>query len=165
MKWVGKIELFRLPLVGWMMKLSDDIPVNRKDPHSGATMLLRALHVLEKHCSVIFFPEGTRSPDGRVGRFNDGAFHLAVKAQVPILPIAIEGSYGCLPKKSWRFGLPQTILLRLLSPVTTAGLSVDDVPVLRERIRRMILEQVAAFRGVGPAEVDALSTSEPVPAR
>jgi 1-acyl-sn-glycerol-3-phosphate acyltransferase len=165
MKWVGKIELFRLPLVGWMMKLSEDIPVNRKDPRSGATMLLRAIHVLEKHCSVIFFPEGTRSPDGRVGRFNDGAFHLAVKAKVPILPIAIEGSYGCLPKKSWRFGPPQTILLRLLSPVTTAGLSVDDVPALRDRIRGMIVEQVAAFRGVSPPEVDALHGTAPATSR
>ena len=164
MKWVGKIELFQIPLIGWMMKLSDDIPVNRKDPRSGAKMILRAMHVLEEHCSVIFFAEGTRSPDGRVGRFNDGAFHLAVKTQVPILPIALEGSYGCLPKKSWRFGLPQTIFVKLLSPVPTTGLTVNDVPELRDRIRQMIVEQVAAFRGVPPSELDALATREQTPA-
>lgn len=162
MKWVGKIELFQLPLIGWMMKISDDIPVNRKDPRSGAKMILRAMRVLEERCSVIFFPEGTRSPDGRVGRFNDGAFHIAVKTGVPILPIALEGSYGCLPKKSWRFGLPQTIFVKLLPTVPTAGLTVDDVPALRDRIRQSIIEQVAIFRGVRPPDLDALARAEQV---
>ena len=104
MKWIGKIELFRLPYLGWMMRLARDIPVDRGDRRSGAAMLLKAIHMLKLRCSVMFFPEGTRSPDGRVWRFNEGAFHIAVKAQVPVLPIAVEGSYRCLPKKSWRFG-------------------------------------------------------------
>ncbi len=166
MKWVGKIELFRLPLIGWMMHLSRDIPGDRGDRRSGARMLLTALHVLERRCSVIFFPEGTRSPDGRVGRFNDGAFHIAVKAGVSVLPIALDGSRDCLPKHTWRFGPPQTILLKLLPPVSTVGLSPEDVPALRDRVRGMIIREVAGMRGVQPEEVDALAApgvGRPVP--
>ncbi len=161
MKWVGKIELFRVPYVGLMMKLSDDIPVDRKDPHSGGAMLFRALHTLQNRCSVIFFPEGTRSPDGRVGRFNDGAFHLAVKAQVPVLPLVIEGSHNCLPKKSWRFGPPQTIRLILLPPVSTSGMDTGDVAALRDRVRASIVAEVARLRGAAVSDVDAMSPASP----
>ncbi len=157
MKWIGKAELFRLPFVGWMMRLAGDIPVDRTDRRSGARMLLAAKRCLGLRCSVMFFPEGTRSPDGRVWRFNDGAFHLAIKAGVPVLPVAIEGSRDCLPKRSWKFGPPQEILLRVLPPVDTAGLTPDRVGELRDRVRAMIVGQVAAWRGEPPASVDALA--------
>jgi 1-acyl-sn-glycerol-3-phosphate acyltransferase len=157
MKWVGKVELFRVPFTGWMMKLAGDIPVDRKDPRSGAKMLLRAHKVLQKKCSVMFFPEGTRSRDGKVGRFIDGAFHLAIKAQVPVLPLALEGSYDCLPKKSWIFGKPAQISLKVLPPVDTAGLTSEDIASLRDRVRGAIMAQVAEWRGTSVPEVDALA--------
>jgi 1-acyl-sn-glycerol-3-phosphate acyltransferase len=151
MKWVGKKELFKLPIVGWMMKMAHDIPVDRSDRRSGARMMLRVVKTLEQHCSVIMFPEGTRSLDGRVGRFNDGAFHLAVKAGVPILPVVVEGSHGCLPKKTWKFG-PVDIRLEVLPPVP-----VDSDPIrLRDTVRSMIIAKLAEWRNVTPEEVDAL---------
>ena len=158
MKWIGKKELFGLPFVGWMMKLAGDIPVDRSDRRSGAKMLLTSMKYLEQKCSVIFFPEGTRSLDGRVGKFNDGAFHLAIKAQVPILPIAIEGSYGCLPKKSWKFGKPSDVHVKVLAEVETMGMTTEDVGALNSKIRHMIIKQVAALRGVPPPEVDVVSS-------
>ena len=157
MKWIGKKELFSLPFVGWMMQLAGDIAVDRSDRRSGARMLLQAHRYLERRCSVMFFPEGTRSPDGRVGRFNDGAFHLAIKAGVSVLPVVVEGSRGCLPKKSWRFGKPTDIFVRILSPVETSGLTTNDVATLRERVRGMIIRQIADWRSTDPAAVDALS--------
>jgi 1-acyl-sn-glycerol-3-phosphate acyltransferase len=157
MKWVGKLELFRVPFTGWMMKLAGDIPVDRKDARSGARMLLRAKWVLDQKCSVMFFPEGTRSRVGRVGRFNDGAFHLAIKAQVPVLPIAVDGSYDCLPRRSWIFGKPAHISLKILPPVETAGLTTDATADLRDRVRSMIIGQVAEWRAARAAEVDALA--------
>jgi 1-acyl-sn-glycerol-3-phosphate acyltransferase len=156
MKWVGKIELFRVPFTGWMMKLAGDIPVDRKDPRSGAKMLLRANKVLQKKCSVIFFPEGTRSRNGKVGRFIDGAFHLAIKAQVPVLPLVLDGSYDCLPKNSWVFGKPANISLKILPPIDTAGMTSADIPALRDRVRTVIMAQVAEWRGSSIADVDAL---------
>ena len=151
MKWVGKKELFRLPIIGWMMKMAHDIPVDRSDRRSGARMMLRVVKTLEQRCSVIMFPEGTRSMDGRVGRFNDGAFHLAVKAGVPVLPVVVEGSHGCLPKKTWMFG-PVNIRLEVLPPVPA-----DSDPVaLRDTVRPLIIAKLAEWRKVSPDEVDGL---------
>jgi len=159
MKWIAKIELFRLPYLGWLMKLAGDIPVDRGNRRSGAAMLFRSLHALSMHCSVMFFPEGTRSPDGRVWRFNEGAFHLAIRAQVPVLPVAVEGSYHCLPKKSWRFGPPHTVRIRVLAPVSTSGLTAADASGLALRVRDRIIREVASIRGVDPAGIDCLTGS------
>lgn len=154
MKWVGKEELFRLPVIGWLMKLSRDIPVDRNDRRSGARMLLRVLNTLEHNCPVMFFPEGTRSPDGFLGKFNDGAFQIAIKAQVPVLPLVIDGSRDCLPKKSWKFGPPATIRLHALDPIPTAGLTSADAPALRDNVRGLIARQIAEWRNVDVAAVD-----------
>jgi 1-acyl-sn-glycerol-3-phosphate acyltransferase len=154
MKWVAKAELFRVPLVGWMMQLANDIPVDRDARTSRARVLILAQQVLEKRCSVMFFPEGTRSKDGRVHAFNDGAFRLAIKAQVPILPLALDGTVDALPKHSWRFGEPATIRLQVLPPIDTAGMKAADTEGLREQVRRRIVAQVAAWRGVPATAVD-----------
>jgi 1-acyl-sn-glycerol-3-phosphate acyltransferase len=105
----------------------------------------------------MFFPEGTRSPDGRVWKFNEGAFHLAIKAGVPVLPVVIEGSRDCLPKRSWKFGPPLEILLRVLPPVETDGLTSADVAGLRDQVRGMIVDQIASWRNQDAASVDALA--------
>ena len=157
MKWVAKEELFKLPYVGWMMRLAGDIPVDRKDPRSGARMLLAADKYLKQKCSVMFFPEGTRSMDGRVGRFNDGAFYLAITARVPILPLAVEGSIVCIPKKDWKFGPGSDVLLKVLPPVSTSDLTTHDTEQLRDTVRAMIVRQIADWRGVDAGTVDALA--------
>ena len=154
MKWMGKKELFNLPVIGWMMHLSGDIYVDRKSARSGAQALLRAQKYLEQRCSVMIFPEGTRTLDGRVRPFIDGAFHLAVKANVAILPLAIEGSFNCIPKKSWKFGAPSDIYLKVLPPFDTSSLTTADVPALRDRVRRAIMTQIAEWRSVPVDAVD-----------
>ncbi len=154
MKWVAKTELFRVPFVGWMLRLAGDIPLDRRDRRSGARMLLSAANYLSQHCSVMFFPEGTRSPDGHVGEFTDGAFALAVKGHVPVLPIAVDGSRDCLPKRSWKFGPAQTIRLRVLPAVSTTGMTMEDVPALREQVRGLIVGQIAEWRDVRKEEVE-----------
>jgi 1-acyl-sn-glycerol-3-phosphate acyltransferase len=157
MKWVAKRELFRLPIVGWMMRLAGDISLERGDARSGARVLVHAGRYLKNNCPVIIFPEGTRSPDGLVGNFTDGAFHLAIAAQVPILPVSVEGTSNALPKTSWRFRNTARILVTVFPEVSTAGLNREDVPALREKIRAIICESIAASRGVPQASVDAAS--------
>ncbi len=92
--------------------------------------------------------------DGRVRQFTDGAFHLAIRSKAPILPLVIEGSRDCIPKNSWKFGKPSDIQLKVLPPVETASLSIDDVPALRDQIRSMIVAQIAEWRSVSKEEVD-----------
>lgn len=163
MKWVGKKELFDIPVMGWLMKLAADIPVDRKDPASRATVLLRAQRVLDQGCSVMFFPEGTRSKDGRVKRFHDGAFRLAIEAGVPVLPLAVDGTMDAIPKHGWQFGRAD-IRLDVLPPVPTDGLTEADLPELRDRVRQMIVEHMAAWRELPAESVDALNAAPLAPA-
>src|SRR5690606_22422827 len=153
MKWVAKAGLFRLPVMGWMMRLAGDIPVDRGDTRSRAAVVMRAADALAKRCSVMFMPEGTRSKDGRVRAFQDGAFRLAIEAGVPVLPLAIDGTGGALPKHGWRFG-EAAVRLHVFDAVPTAGLAPADAPALRARVRQQIVAQIAAWRGVAPEVVD-----------
>jgi 1-acyl-sn-glycerol-3-phosphate acyltransferase len=91
-KWLAKAELFQLPVVGWMLRMAGDVPIERSDRRSSAKALLQCARYLRRHCSVVFFPEGTRSPDGQVLPFNEGPFQLAIREQVQILPLVVEGS-------------------------------------------------------------------------
>jgi 1-acyl-sn-glycerol-3-phosphate acyltransferase len=157
MKWMGKVELFKLPIIGWMMHLSGDISVDRKNPRSGAQALIKAQRYLEKHCSVMIFPEGTRTLDGRVRPFTDGAFHLAIRAKVPVLPLVVDGSRDCIPKHSWRFGKPSDIHLKVLPPIDTGSMTMEDVATLRDQVRRAIMTEIAGWRSVPIEEVDGLT--------
>lgn len=159
MKWVVKAELFQVPVFGWLMRLAGDIPVARGDKSSRAKVLVHARDYLRKDCSVMIFPEGTRSRDGRVLRFTEGAFRLAIKEQVPVLPLAIDGTQDILPKSSWRLRDAEHIRLHVFPPVETAGLTAGDTGALRERVRQTIVDQVAAWRGLPPEELDARLTA------
>jgi 1-acyl-sn-glycerol-3-phosphate acyltransferase len=158
MKWMAKEELFKLPYIGWMLKLAGDICVDRKDARSGVQALQKARSYLKEKCSVMIFPEGTRTLDGRVRQFTDGAFHLAVTSKVPILPIAIDGTFNCIPKNTWKFGKPSEILLKVLPPIDTATLTKQDIPALREKVRAAIIQQLADWRSVPREAVDGLAT-------
>ena len=164
MKWVAKAELFRLPIAGWLLRMSGDIPVDRRDRESRANVLKRARFYLQNRCSVMFFPEGTRSRDGRVQRFADGAFRLAMKEGVPVLPIAIDGTQEALPKHSiWFDPNPEKIRVRVLPPVSPEEVDADEPRALQREVRRRIIEQVAAWRGVAPDAVDGLPATTAPP--
>ncbi|MEM1041878.1 MAG: lysophospholipid acyltransferase family protein [Bacteroidota bacterium] len=157
MKWVAKAEMFRVPVAGWLMRLAGDIPVDRKDAASRTRVLGAARQVLGHRCSVMFFPEGTRSRDGRVRRFHTGAFRLAIDAGVPILPLAIDGTRDALPKNGWVFGNAIDARLKVLPPISTDGLGPANVNALADQTRDRIIAQIAAWRGTDPAEIDALA--------
>jgi 1-acyl-sn-glycerol-3-phosphate acyltransferase len=161
MKWVAKAELFRLPVAGWMMRLAGDIPVDRGDAQSRRRVFWRARRVLERRCSVMFFPEGTRSKDARVRRFQAGAFRLAIEAGVPILPVAVDGTSDAIPKHGWRFAQRLRARVGVLELVATTGRSPDDAVALAEEVRQRIVGQIAAWRGTSPESVDAYAGGPP----
>lgn len=138
MKWLSKAELFRIPIMGWMMWLAGDIPVKRGFGPSAVEAMERCRKALRQRVSVMIFPEGTRSKTAELLPFKDGAFRLAVEAGVPILPLALSGTGTALPKHGWRFGR-SAAHLRVLEPVDTAGLTLADVPALKARIRDLIV--------------------------
>ncbi len=95
-----KRELRKIPFFGWVLALSPFIPVDRTDPRDAMAGIERAAAAIREGTSVIIFAEGTRSPDGALGAFKRGAFVLAVRAQRPIVPVAIAGSSAILPSKT-----------------------------------------------------------------
>jgi len=143
-KWLAKAELFRVPGLGWMLRMAGDVPVDRADRRSSARALLQCARYLRQGCSVVFFPEGTRSPDGRVLPFNDGPFQLAIREGVPVLPLAVQGSGAALPRNSWIFGPAQDIYLTVLNAVSTDGLTVQDTRALQTQVRDLIAGALTA---------------------
>ena len=158
MKWVAKKELFDLPFAGWLLRLSGDISVDRSSKKSRAQVLTTARDYLAKRCSVMFFPEGTRSRDGRVQRFSDGAFRLAIEEEVPVLPIAIDGTHEALPKHSiWFDPNPEPIRVQVLEPVETDDYTPDQARALQRHVRARVVRQVAKWRGTELDTVDGRS--------
>jgi len=145
MKWLSKSDFFKYPLVGWMMRMAGDIRLDRGDRKSAVKVLDEMEDRLTKDVSVMVFPEGTRSADGELGEFKDGAFKVAIKAGVPILPLAVMGTRDALIKHDWRFGSSHAEV-RVLDPIPTDGLAKHDTTALREQARTAIATALADMR-------------------
>ncbi len=145
MRWVAKQELFDTPFAGWAVNLAGDIPLRRGAADSVRTMLAECRRTLAAGLSVMMFPEGTRSKDGNLLPFKDGAFELAIDAGVPVLPVALTGTHSCMPKGSRWLGEANAVV-RILEPISTDGMTHADVATLRDTTRERIAEAVAELR-------------------
>jgi len=139
-KWVAKESLFRIPFVGWSMSLAKHIKLERGNFGSIKKVYREAAQWLRTGVSVLFFPEGTRSQTSEMGDFNNGAFKLAIKERVPILPILIEGTSTAIPKGSWIFNTRTCARLKILPAIETAGYQPADFAKLRD-LAHSILKQ------------------------
>jgi 1-acyl-sn-glycerol-3-phosphate acyltransferase len=145
MKWLSKEAFFRYPLVGWMMRMAGDIRLVRGERSSAIAAMQACRDRLDKKVSVMIFPEGTRSRDGELQEFKDGAFRLAIDAGVPILPLAVNGAYTALVSGDWRLGVSNAEV-RVLDPISTEGMTKQDVPALKARVHEAIAAAVAEMR-------------------
>jgi len=145
MRWVAKESLFKQPLSGWALRLGGDIRLRRGDGESVRACLAECERALRGGISVMMFPEGTRSQDGELLPFKDGAFDLAIRAGVPILPIALAGTRAMRPKHSRWFGKAHACA-QILAPIATTGLTATDVASLRDRSRAEIAAALPALR-------------------
>jgi 1-acyl-sn-glycerol-3-phosphate acyltransferase len=137
MKMLSKKSIMRIPLLGWQMRMAGDVPVVRGNKESARRAMEELRRWLDRRVSVFFFPEGTRSPGGALGRFREGAFRLAIEAGVDVVPLALAGTEAGLPKHSIVFA-PTTATLTVLPPVSTAGLAASEAPRLAETVRGAI---------------------------
>jgi 1-acyl-sn-glycerol-3-phosphate acyltransferase len=145
MKWLSKKSIFNIPLVGWMMKMSGDVSLVRGDRSSGSNALAVCKSWLDRKMSVMIFPEGTRSADGEMREFKDGAFRLAIETGTPILPLAVHGTRSALRKHDWRLG-DSRAEVRVLEPIDTRDMTEADIPALRDRVRGLIKNEISAMR-------------------
>ena len=145
MKWLSKAAFFRYPLLGWMMRMAGDISLVRGERGSAIAAMKECRQRLDNKVSVMIFPEGTRSRDGELKEFKDGAFRLAIDSGVPILPLAVNGAYTALVSGDWRLGVSNAEV-RVLPPISTDGLTKDDVDDLKQRTHAAIAAAVAEMR-------------------
>jgi 1-acyl-sn-glycerol-3-phosphate acyltransferase len=145
MKWVAKEELFRIPWVGWMLRMSGDIAIRRGDAESGGEALARAKAYLGRGMSVMIFPEGTRSARGTLLPFKSGAFRLAIEAGVPVLPVAVHGTARGMPKGG-PWVNPCRAVARLLEPIDVSGYAPEQAVRLRDAARARIDAELPSLR-------------------
>ncbi|MEO7733037.1 MAG: lysophospholipid acyltransferase family protein [Kofleriaceae bacterium] len=145
MRWVAKESLFKQPLSGWALRFGGDIPLRRGEGESVRACLLECERAIRAGISVMMFPEGTRSQGGELLPFKDGAFDLAIRAGVPILPIALAGTRAMRPKHSRWFGKAHACA-KILAPIATTGMTAADVGRLRDQTRAAIAQALPELR-------------------
>lgn len=140
-RFVVKEELFKIPVLGFSMRAAGYIPIHRSGGKKAVKSLIEAAKKIRKGASIVIFPEGTRSRDGRLQEFKTGAFMLALKSGCPIVPVAIRGTHDILPKGSLvaRPGEVEVIIGRPIE-ISTKGRKLT-----REEAARLTHDQVAAM--------------------
>jgi 1-acyl-sn-glycerol-3-phosphate acyltransferase len=139
---LAKKELWTMPFIGWHLNRSGQIPVDTVSPNATVSSLGAAVRALRNGMPLFVFPEGSRTPDGAMQPFLAGAAFLAIRAQVPLVPIALSGVYDLLPMHTRHF-YPVDITLSVGEPISTAGLTIRQTDELNARLR-LAIEQLRA---------------------
>ncbi len=173
-KWAVKSSLFRIPFLGWHLHRAGHLEIDRGgDRKAMVATLDRFVEVLRRGKPLVVFPEGTRSPDGQVHAFKKGVFHSAVRAGVPVVPVALHGTGAAMAKgaanivaKRGEGAAPRDVLLRLGEPLLARGDGSDweRAAELRDRVRAAVVtlhEALVAEAAAPPSS--APRTSEPAP--
>ncbi len=153
-KWVSKASVFKAPFLGWNMRLNRYVPLVRGEKSSIAKMYAACAEWLRRGVPVLIFPEGTRSPDGEVKAFKDGAFRLAVDLSCPVIPIALTGTGRTLPKHGFLLREAANCRVRILDPVSPARFN-GDAAALRDHVRQLIIDERKKLDAPGPIEASA----------
>ena len=140
-RWLAKKELFQVPIWGPAMRKAGYIPVDRSHGRQALKSLGEAAQKIAAGTSVIIFPEGTRTKDGKMQNFKAGAMVLAIKSGVDIVPVAIKGTYEILPKGKLLIN-PGNVSIRVGNPITTKNYTSKDkhglAKVLQEDVAKLL---------------------------
>lgn len=140
-RWVSKREIFRMPVFGQFLWLHGDIAIDRGAASAAAKVLHEGGMWLKRGVSVAIFPEGTRSKDGQVHRFKEGAFRLAQSAGVAVLPVVMEGGQDLVRGRrvQWR----HTFRIRVLEPIAAETVAATEVRELTSRVQELVSQEHA----------------------
>lgn len=134
-----KKELLSYPIVGWQLKRSGQICIDQQNPSHSISSIRAALKGIKGGLPLVIFPEGGRSPDGEIKPFLPGAFFLAIKAQVDIIPMALVGTYELLPMNTYHIKC-RPLEMRVGEPISTIGLTMRDLASLSARVQSALEE-------------------------
>ncbi len=144
---IAKKELFTTPCVGWYLKRSGQLPVDRSNARASIRSLNAAVESMRAGMPLVIFPEGGRAPDGHIMPFMGGPFYAAIKAQVDIVPIAIVGTFELLPMNSFHLR-PRPLYMMLGQPISSAGYTLRDMDALAERTQKVIEDMYYSMSSV-----------------
>lgn len=131
--------LFRYPFVGWHLTRSGQVPIDQSNMRSQVAGLVRGVATLKSGMPILIFPDGSRSSDGHIRQFMAGAAFMAIKAQVPLVPLALVGTYELLPMHTYHLA-PRPLLLVACEPISTTGMTTRDA----DSLTRRALDTIAA---------------------
>ena len=140
-RWLAKKELFKIPIFGLAMRKAGYISIDRNDRESAFKSLEIAAQKIKNGVSVLIFPEGTRSRDGKIRPFKKGGFVMAIDSGVPIVPIVISGARGIMTKGRFRVNTGQISML-IQEPIDTSTYTMETKAALMERVRRAICDNL-----------------------
>jgi 1-acyl-sn-glycerol-3-phosphate acyltransferase len=136
---LAKKELWALPFIGWHLNRSGQLPIDTVNTHATLSSLGGAARALRAGMPVFVFPEGSRTPNGELQTFLSGAAFLAIRAQVPLVPIALDGVYDLLPIHTRHF-YPCDLTLTVGKPISTKGMTIRQADELTAQLRATIDE-------------------------
>ena len=132
---VFKKELLAYPVVGWQLKRSGQVCIDQQKPTNSIAAIRSAVKSLKAGMPLVIYPEGGRTPDGEIKPFLPGAFFLAIKAQVDIVPVALVGTYELLPMNTYHIKC-RPLEMRVGEPISTTGLTMRDLEAVSAKVRK-----------------------------
>lgn len=155
---LAKKELWTMPFIGWHLNRSGQIPIDTANAHSTLSSLGAGVKALRAGMPLFVFPEGARTPDGATQEFLSGAAFLAIRAQVPLIPIALSGVYDVLPIHTSHF-YPCEVTLTAGEPISTKGLHMRQADELTARLRDAIEGMRAGSTRIGAESHSGTTTA------
>ncbi|MGC1873036.1 MAG: lysophospholipid acyltransferase family protein [Acidobacteriaceae bacterium] len=143
---LARHDLFKIPFIGWYLQRSGQIPVDSTSLRSTLASLNRGVKALQAGMPLVIFPEGGRAPDGHLQDFLSGPAYMAIRAQVPIVPMALIGTYQLMPMHTYHL-TPRPLLLVVGAPISTAEYSSKTADALTLRIRDTISDMYMQHAG------------------
>lgn len=147
--------LFKYPVIGWYITRSGQVPIDQSSLRSQIAGLSRGVATLKAGMPILIFPDGSRSSDGHVRQFLAGAAFMAIRAQVPLVPMALVGTYELLPMHTYSLS-PRPLLLVVGEPIATAGMTTKKADALTKQLLTTISDMYYAHSNLPrPAEAPA----------
>lgn len=145
-KWISKTENFKIPVIGWNMRLNRYIELDRESVKGGGKMMKQSEKTLNEGSSIMIFPEGTRSDTREMRSFKRGAFELALKTNRPVLPIVVDGSSEALPKHGLVLRGKHNIKVKILDPILPSEFTGLSAQELCDKTRAIIQKELNSLR-------------------
>jgi 1-acyl-sn-glycerol-3-phosphate acyltransferase len=143
---LAKAPLWKIPFIGWYLQHSGQVPIDQTSARAGVASLGRCVKTIQGGLPMVIFPEGGRAYNGELQPMLAGAAYIAIKAQVPLVPLTLVGTYELLPIHVYALR-PRPLKLIVGEPISTEGMTGKDAEALTERLKAVIYETYVANHG------------------